>query len=121
VLENDAPQIELETNGTGFLTTFGGATLTIGAPVGHWAFVGVSPQNLPTVVPGLFALDIGNNFTSLLYKGGVIVPSKGWDQKFYSLTGVTPGLTLYFQVVAVDPLVGLPGVSSNVSSGFILL
>lgn len=121
VLENDPPQIELETAGTGFLTTFGGATLTIGAPVGQWGFVGVSTQNLPTVVPGLFALDIGNNFTSLLYKGAVIVPGKGWDQKFYPLSGVTPGLTLYFQVVSVDPLVGLPGASSNVSSGFILL
>lgn len=121
IVENDPPQIELETNGTGFLTTFGGATLTVGAPVGQWAFVGVSPQNLPTVVPGLFALDIGNNFTSLLYKGAVIVPSHGWDQKFYPLGGVTPGLTLYFQVVAVDPLVGVPGASSNVSAGFVLL
>jgi hypothetical protein len=121
VLENDPPGIELETGGTGFLTTFGGATLTIGAPVGNWAFVGVSPENLPTVVPGLFALDIGNNFASLLYKGAVIVPAKGWDQKFYPLIGVTPGLTLYFQVLSVDPLLGLPGSASNVSSGLLLL
>ncbi|MBM3976812.1 MAG: hypothetical protein FJ299_07460 [Planctomycetes bacterium] len=121
VLANDPPGIELETGGTGFLTTFGGATLTIGAPVGNWAFVAVSPENLPTVVPGLFALDIGNNFTSLLYKGAVIVPAKGWDQKFYSLTGVTPGLTLHFQVLSVDPLLGLPGDASNVSSGLLLL
>jgi hypothetical protein len=121
VLANDPPTIELETNGTGLLTTFDGATLTIGAPVGYFAFVAVSPQHLPTVVPGLFALDIGNNFTSLVYKGAVIVPAKGWEQKFYPLTGVTPGLSLYFQVLSVDPFGTLPGTSSNVSSGLVIL
>jgi len=77
-----------------------------------------SPSNVPSVIPGVISLSIGNNFNNLITGGDFVIPAKGWLSVFVP-TGllIDPGpggATFYSQTV--DVTAGSPYPVSNLQS-----
>ncbi|MCK5944607.1 MAG: hypothetical protein KAI24_21645 [Planctomycetes bacterium] len=76
-------------------------------------FLIYSTENIPTVVPGLLSLDIGNQGTNYSCGPGAV------DACFKRVVGLIPasaiGQTLYFQSILIDPVTfSTPYLTSNV-------
>jgi hypothetical protein len=77
-----------------------------------------SPSGLPTSVPGLFELEIGNNLTQLIVLQTLLVGPQGWVETSFSLSGLPFGTELFFQAIEFNPLTGaLPVEATNRGEG----
>ena len=77
----------------------------------------VSPDNVPSAVPGLISLDIANNFASMFVVGSTTMDALGRGQMGYTCASGVPLGTYYFQASALDPTgLTLPLETSNVYS-----
>lgn len=63
------PALELANSDPGFLLTAVGAQIHVGSLPNDVVFLQASGSNLPSVLPGIVSLDIGNNFTELIDLG----------------------------------------------------
>ena len=88
----------------------GSAALHVAADPGGLAFLGVSPNLSPTVVPGLFELAIGAGGSTLFSLAAVpLDPTTGSAALPIPTGGLTVGLTVHFQaVVATLPTASFP-------------
>jgi len=92
-----------------------------GAP-GSVVRLASSPSSVPSVIPGVISLDLGNNFANLVTSSDFLIPAAGWLQVNVP-TGllVDPGpggLTFFSQ--AVDLTLGAPYPVSNLQSIFLV-
>ncbi len=77
----------------------------------------VSPDNLPSSIPGLLSLDIANNFSSMFVVGSTSMDPLGRGQMGFTFPLGVPLGTYHFQAIAFDPAsLSLPLESSNVYS-----
>ncbi|MEY2980293.1 MAG: hypothetical protein RL562_520, partial [Planctomycetota bacterium] len=77
----------------------------------------VSPDNLPSSIPGLLSLDIANNFSSMFVVGSTSMDALGRGQMGFAFPLGVPLGTYHFQAIAFDPAsLSLPLESSNVYS-----
>lgn len=93
-----------------------GVEITLGSAVGDFSFVCFSPDMIPTDIPGLFTLDIGNNLTSLFSPWKPIVGLGGHATKYFGpFTGIPFGTKVYWQafVAEFDNAYAAPFVSTN--------
>ena len=84
-------------------------------------FLLLSPELIPTSLPGLFDVGIGNNFASLFLVGQFqIDPLKGWAQ--VNIPGSVPsGTKIHVQGVVLSfVLPSFPLEASNIESGTVL-
>lgn len=120
VFPNPTPVIDLANSEPLFLLSALGATVTMGGNGGDVILLFGSLSNVPSSLPGIVDLGIGNNFAALLSLGTHVVnPVQGWTSVTFPLTGVAPGTTIHFQGAKFTG--ALPLIMSNVQSGTVLL
>lgn len=115
---NDPPVLELVNSSPGFLLGAIGAEVIVGGQPGDQMFVLLSASNQPSVLPGLFSLDIGNNFANLFLVHTAVIGPAGYDQVALPFSGVSTGTTLYFQ--ALRSAGALPLDTTNMQVGVVL-
>jgi hypothetical protein len=121
VIENSPPAIELVGSSPAFLFNATGINFTVGAGPGDVAFVFLSGSNLPSNLPGLLSLGIGNNFSNLFQLTTLSIGASGHAGLSLSVSGVPTSTTIYMQTAVWDVSAGvLPLVSSNVQTGTFL-
>ncbi|MHC4262594.1 MAG: hypothetical protein ACYSWX_08745, partial [Planctomycetota bacterium] len=121
VVFNANPTIDLVNSDPDFLLSFVPIEVHMGAVQGDIHFLLASTENIPTSVPGVFDVAIGNNLSSLFLLGDFAIGSTGNRTFSTPLVGLGSGTKLYFQSVVFDasnPV--LPLAASNVESGTIL-
>lgn len=101
----------VELSGSGLGASIGvvehedGVIIIIGSTPGDVGFLLLSLSNQPTVIPGLFSLEIGNGLQSLFSIGTVLVPEQGpIEVGFPSLPGQEQPYDLFLEAVFIDPL-----------------
>jgi hypothetical protein len=94
------PVVDLINSDPFFLLNLTGITVTTGSEPGDIVFVQVSPDNLPSVIPGMVNLGIGNGFTTLVQLQSAVVPAKGWVQIATGPTAIPAGTHVYVQAAS---------------------
>ena len=119
---NDTPTLDLANSAPSFILSVLGLESRVGARPGDIVFLQGSVSNVPSTLPGLVSLDLGNNFTQLLDLGSLlVVPSSGVVEVNTPLPSGLTGLTVYVQaavVAAPDYLV--PAAVTNLEVGTVL-
>lgn len=123
VIPNSTLTIDLQSSDPSFIIQGLGVRCYMGAPLNHYCWLTFSHDKVPSVLPGLVDLDLGNNFFSLfvLYEGGVN-PSKGY-RLFESgpLSGFPIGTKVYLQAASYSTLApAFPLFTSNFEEGTML-
>ena len=93
-----------------------GLSVIASGPVGQTHYVLYSDSQLPSVVPGLVSLGMGNAFTSLDLAVVLSIPAAGWIQTTLALPNVTAFWN--FQSVTLD--VGRPIPVSNLQQALVI-
>jgi hypothetical protein len=98
-----------------------GSKLRLVGKAGDLAFVALSFQSTPTVVPGVFSLLIGGNGASLWLLDAFSLGASGWAERTYALApGLALDTPLYLQALTLDPVTQtLPMKTSNKLSGLV--
>lgn len=119
---NETPTLDLANSAPSFILSAIGLETRVGAQPGDIVFLQGSVSPVPSVLPGLVSLDLGNNFTELVDLGSVlVVPSSGVIEINTPLPSGLTGLAVYVQaavVAAPDYLV--PAAVTNLETGTIL-
>ena len=84
------------------------AHFTVGAEPGAIAFVAASSSQIPSVLPGVIAADIGNNFLDITLVGAPVIGASGKADVFVQTGGLPSLAVLYFQVAVLDSVGTLP-------------
>jgi hypothetical protein len=83
-----------------------GLPMILAGPPGQTQRVLASLSNVPSVLPGIVSLGIGNNFSQLFQGVTVVIPASGWVALFFppaNLIDPGPaGKTFYNQTVELD-------------------
>lgn len=119
---NKAPTLDLKGSSPSFIVSIVGLEMRIGAQPGDVIFLQGSTSPVPSSLPGLVGLGLGNNFTELVDLGSLlVVPSSGVVEVTSALPGGLTGLALYVQAAVVQaPDYLLPAAVTNLESGTIL-
>jgi hypothetical protein len=99
--------------GSPYAYSASGVDLWVGAGPGDTAFLAVSPDTIPSVIPGLVSLDIGADFTSLFVLGAPIVPPGGWVHIHVDVSGLAFGTQMHFQAAVWDASTWQPPFSES--------
>lgn len=99
VVANDPPGLVISEPALSIGTP---AELTIGSLPGNVVFLAASPNQIPSVLPGIIESDIGAAFTTLTIVAAPVIDSSG-KADVSVLTGGLPIFTsIYFQAAAFD-------------------
>jgi hypothetical protein len=107
VVENTATVLDMVPSNPSFWVQGVGTKIYMAGPAQNLVYLAASTSGLPTVVPGLFALDLGNNLTNYVDLGiWVIDPVKGYSllQTPVGGTHFATGTKVYVQAVILDTL-----------------
>ena len=117
------PVLDLELSDPAFLITALGIQARIGSIPGNLAILAVGTSPVPSVLPGLVSLDIGNNFTEVFNFGQMPVDStSGYAEFSTPLNNNLPiGFNLFVQGLVFNPILPvLPLLTTNVQTGTVL-
>lgn len=120
---NITPALELINSDPGFLLTAIPAEILIGSLPNDTIFLQASGSNLPSVLPGIVSLGIGNNFLDLIDLGIYTVnPITGYAEVSISLPNDLPTGTQFFVQAGVlsSLFPTLPVDVTNIQSGTVL-
>mgnify|MGYP002628516306 CR=1 FL=1 len=122
LLANASTTVELKNSLPGFLIQGLGLQTVLGGQVGDIVILAASPDLLPTSLPGIVNLAIGNNYSSLFILNTSVIPSSGYANVTIPMTGLPIGLSIHTQGAGLSLSSGfsLPASGSNVQSGTIL-
>jgi hypothetical protein len=122
VIANTSPTLDLIGSNPGFLFQGIGMQNICGSAIADLFILVGSPELIPTVVPGIANMAIGNNYNSIFILGSEFIPPKGWVEIITPMAGLPTGLQLHVQgaVLTGLSLYTFPTVPSNVQSGTIL-
>jgi hypothetical protein len=96
------------------ITFINSVGVTLGGTPGALFFLAFSVDAIPSVLPGIVSLDIGNNFTTLFQiGGGVPIGAAGYTEIVISGTVLPPLTTFHLQGITVEPVPAFPLPSSN--------
>jgi hypothetical protein len=99
IVPNDPPALVCDTP----LVVVGQpAGFTIGALPGSIAFLASSPNQIPSILPGVISADIGAGFTTLTLVASPAIDASGTAESTFPTAGLPPLSVLYFQVAAFD-------------------
>jgi hypothetical protein len=60
-----------------------------------------SPSGVPSVLPGIVAFEMGNNFAAIWEGGTHAIPAEAWKTIHVPLGGVPPLTTLFLEGVVI--------------------
>ena len=105
-----------------FLITANGMRLTAGAQPGDIFYFAASASNLPTNIPGIVNMAIGNNYTQMIVIITPTIPANGYVSVVVPIGGLPTGFTAYTQgaVLRLASGYSLPATATNVQAGTIL-
>lgn len=92
-------------------------TATMAAPLGFQHVLIFSASNVPSILPGIVSLGIGDNFAALNFIPTPLPNAAGVSQVSFPIAPIPGGGTVYFQMVAVNvnnPFGSLPLPASGV-------
>lgn len=112
------PVLDVLNSDPAFLFSFQGATVRMGGIPGSIMLLWVSSELVPTSVPGILELDIGNNATNLFGLWGFLTPAQGWGEITFPIASVNPGATVYWQ--GAQFFVDFPLAPTNVQKTILL-
>ena len=96
------------------VTFISSVDVVVGGTPGALFYVGFSLDKIPSVLPGVVSLDIGNNFTSIFQVGAPLVVGPAGHTTFNLPGGTLPPLTTFFlQGITFEPLPSFPLPNSN--------
>jgi len=107
VVPNTSTVLDMVPSNPSFWVQGVGTKIYMAGPGQNLVYLAASTSGLPTVVPGLFALDLGNNLTNYVDLGiWVIDPAKGYSllQTPVGGTHFATGTKVYVQAVILDTL-----------------
>ena len=82
--------------------TVSGLDVTLSSLPNDLFFLFWSPSGLPSTLPGIVSLEIGNGFAQLFGAGNFTVnPTQAWNKIHVSLAGVPPVTTFFLEGVVV--------------------
>ena len=90
------------------LSSTNGVTWTVASKPLDVFLLFVSPDNIPSVVPGLYELQLGNNSITAVKIQNLKINAKGWKSVHVPFSGISRNLTVYWQGLVLDPLGTLP-------------
>jgi hypothetical protein len=118
VIPNASPTIDLLNSDPGFLFQAAGIRVTMGGEPGSLMLLAFSGSDVPSSLPGVADLGIGNGFLEIWQVGiFTINPTSGWTEFVAFLSGLPPGLRVHFQGLKISEF---PLPTTNVQSGTIL-
>lgn len=122
VVPNVPPVLDMLNSDPGILLQTNGLTLTVGSSPGDLVYVIASPSAVPTTVPGLVDLAIGNNGASTFILATPTIGASGIFEKTFALPSLPPGFQIHAQAAVLLSANGyaLPATTSNVQTGTIL-
>jgi len=122
VVANATPTVDMLFSDPGFLFQGVGLQLTIGSHPGDILFVEASSALLPSVLPGIVDLAIGNNFTSLFLLASPTIPAEGYKALNIPMSGLASGTKIHVQAAGLilANFYSLPATVSNVQTGTVL-
>ena len=100
--------------------TAGGLPLKCAGTPGDTFLVLSSLSNLPSSVPGLFDVGIGNGLTSLFLIGQVVIEADGVTDLNIPLVNIPPVTTFFVEGLTIDGAFSLPLPDSNTQEVFVL-
>jgi hypothetical protein len=113
---NPTPTLQAGTGDVPFtFISLAGLDVACASTPGDVFVVLASLSNLPSVVPGLFSLDIGNNLASIFLIAQPVIGANG-IATFHIPTSLPPVTTFYLQGLKVTPTFTLPLPDSNVQT-----
>lgn len=121
VVAPSTPQLQVGTGDIGAAVfSFAGLDTVFGGQPGcpHLALFSLS--NVPSVLPSIATLDIGNNFSQLQIVGTFVIDPRGWTSMTFPLSGSFSNTHLYFQSVDLCTL-PVPVVESNFQHVVVIL
>ncbi|MGH7150827.1 MAG: hypothetical protein ACREIU_09020, partial [Planctomycetota bacterium] len=98
-------------------------TATLASPLGTGHVLVFSASNLPSVLPGIVSLGLGNGFTDLSFLPTPLPNAAGVSQIQFPIPTAPGGAIVFFQMAAVNPsnpFAVLPILVSNVTSVTVL-
>ncbi len=117
VVAANPPAIDLGSGGDPEqLFGFAPTVITAGGEPGNLVYLIASASNLPSVIPGVLNLSIGNSFSSFFILSTDVQLGQGWLERSFNFSGFPFGTLFYFQVAEVDP-VTIDITTSNVATG----
>jgi hypothetical protein len=118
VVANTTPTLQVGTGDPGNVVSFFAVCMLAG-PVGSIQYFVASPSSIPSVLPGMIELDMGNVFQELYEIGVYVIPATGSKNVLVSL-GTLSDITLYWQTLNIDlPIAtGWPMEDSNLQSTY---
>ena len=120
-VENDPPALMCGLNGENpvSVNTFQGFDVVMGGKVGETFFLLASFSNIPSDVPGLFSLELGNGLTQIFHIGTFITPAAtGYSSAHYPVS-LPAGTTFYMEGLSWD-LVSFPVPDTNLQEMLVL-
>ena len=118
-----APTLDLLNSDPGFLLTTLGIEALVGSLPGDLVFLLASGSPVPSVLPGIVSLDLGNNFLELVqFPTKTVDGVKGYAEWGIPLNPSLPtGTKIYVQAAVLDVLfLSLPLTETNLEVGTIL-
>jgi hypothetical protein len=95
-------------------------TATTYATPGDLVFLTFSLSNIPSVLPGIVSLGLGNGFAQLFwFPGQVANPLQGSTTLSFTVPPGLAGNSFYFQAVAVAPSLAVPFATTGLHSTFV--
>ncbi len=91
------PRLGVDYESEPWVSRQAGLPLTVGASPGDLVLLCYSPDPLPSSLPGIVDLEIGNGFTSLDLFWTFVLGDKAWEAQTFPLTGVGLFTTWYLQ------------------------
>ena len=85
-----------------------GLPLTVGGSPGDLVFLCYSSDPIPSVLPGIVSLDLGNNFASLAQFWTFTIPPQGWMARDFAVSSIPGWTTWYLQGAVFLASTGAP-------------
>jgi hypothetical protein len=82
-------------------------TWTAGSEVGDFVYIVASSSPLPSTIPGLVNVGLGNMLSDIVVLKIVAIPAKGWAQYTAAPTGLPAGTTIYCAALAFPDETGV--------------
>jgi hypothetical protein len=122
VVSNTVTTVEMKMSEPAFLFQGIGLETVLAGDIGDIIVLLGSTELLPTNLPGIVDLAIGNNFTSLFILNTSVIPAKGYVEVVIPMSGLPSGLQVHTQGAGLLLSNGfaLPATPSNVQTGTIL-
>lgn len=118
VIANNPPEIDILNSDPAFLVSASGVTARMAALPGDICFLFLALEDGPSVLPGIYSLDIGNGNTSLFLVFTGVTPAQGYSEISAPFNPLPVGTKLYFQGGVISGILpALPLTSTNVQVG----